>query len=194
MPQIFTKEACIKKFFKSDLVQIYFVKIDLNKVAKVFVCSLLLAVLACSEQVKENNLHSNDERGTKLSENMAKATAFLEKNAKNEGVTVTTSGLQYEVINSGEGKTPGPTDMVVTHYAGSFLDGSEFDSSISRGEPTSFPVNGVIAGWTEALQLMQEGDKWRLFIPPNLAYGERGVGPIPGNTALIFEIELIEVK
>jgi len=189
MPQIFTN-----KFVKSDLVQINFVKTGLYKVAKFLACSLLLAVLACSEEVKENNLNSNDERGTQVSENMAKATAFLEGNAKNEGVTVTTSGLQYEVINSGDGKTPGPTDMVVTHYAGSFLDGSEFDSSISRGEPTTFPVNGVIAGWTEALQLMKEGDKWRLFIPPNLAYGERGVGPIPGNSALVFEIELIEVK
>jgi len=129
-----------------------------------------------------------------MEDNLEKANAFLEENAKKENVTVTESGLQYEVITSGDGKTPGLTDTVVTHYAGSFLDGKEFDSSISRGEPTSFPVNGVIAGWTEALQLMQEGDKWRLFIPPSLAYGERGVGPIPGNTALVFEIELITVK
>ncbi|MFT7687064.1 MAG: FKBP-type peptidyl-prolyl cis-trans isomerase FklB [Candidatus Azotimanducaceae bacterium] len=167
---------------------------DFFNVSKVLAVFMLLSIFACSDAVKENNTNSKDERGMHLSDNMAKAKAFLEENAKKEGVTVTASGLQYEVINSGEGKTPGPTDTVVTHYAGSFLDGSEFDSSISRGEPTTFPVNGVISGWTEALQLMQEGDKWRLFIPPNLAYGERGVGPIPGNTALIFEIELITVK
>ena len=119
---------------------------------------------------------------------------FLSENANKEGVVVTASGLQYEIIESGSGKTPGPTDTVVTHYAGTFLDGSEFDSSIKRGEPLSFPVNGVIAGWTEALMLMQEGDKWRLFVPSDLAYGPSGVGPIPPNSTLIFEVQLIEVK
>jgi len=119
---------------------------------------------------------------------------FLAENANKEGVVVTASGLQYEIIETGSGKTPGATDTVVTHYAGTFLDGSEFDSSIKRGEPLSFPVNGVIAGWTEALMLMQEGDKWRLFVPSDLAYGPSGVGPIPPNSTLIFEVQLIEVK
>ena len=119
---------------------------------------------------------------------------FLAENANKEGVVVTASGLQYEIIETGSGKTPSATDTVVTHYAGTFLDGSEFDSSIKRGEPLSFPVNGVIAGWTEALMLMQEGDKWRLFVPSDLAYGPSGVGPIPPNSTLIFEVQLIEVK
>ena len=119
---------------------------------------------------------------------------FLADNANKEGVVVTASGLQYEIIETGSGKTPGATDTVVTHYAGTFLDGSEFDSSIKRGEPLSFPVNGVIAGWTEALMLMQEGDKWRLFVPSDLAYGPSGVGPIPPNSTLIFEVQLIQVK
>jgi FKBP-type peptidyl-prolyl cis-trans isomerase FklB len=119
---------------------------------------------------------------------------FLAENANKEGVVVTASGLQYEIIETGSGKTPGATDTVVTHYAGTFLDGSEFDSSIKRGEPLSFPVNGVIAGWTEALMLMQEGDKWRLFVPSDLAYGPSGVGPIPPNSTLIFEVQLIQVK
>lgn len=119
---------------------------------------------------------------------------FLSENANKEGVVVTASGLQYEILESGSGKTPGPNDTVVTHYAGTFLDGSEFDSSIKRGEPLTFPVNGVIAGWTEALMLMQEGDKWRLFVPSDLAYGPSGVGPIPPNSTLVFEVQLIEVK
>ncbi|HIG42050.1 MAG TPA: FKBP-type peptidyl-prolyl cis-trans isomerase [Gammaproteobacteria bacterium] len=120
--------------------------------------------------------------------------AFLSENANNPGITVTDSGLQYEIIESGDGKTPTRTDTVVTHYAGRFIDGSEFDSSIKRGQPATFPVSGVIAGWTEALQLMQEGDKWRLFIPSDLGYGEQTMGPIPGNSTLIFDIELIKVK
>lgn len=119
--------------------------------------------------------------------------AFLATNATAAGVTVTASGLQYKVINSGSGATPGPTDTVRTHYHGTFIDGRVFDSSVERGAPLEFPVNGVISGWTEALQLMQEGDKWQLFIPPELAYGQRGVGPIPGNTTLVFEVELIKV-
>ena len=127
-------------------------------------------------------------------EHLAKAQAFLAENAGKDGIQVTPSGLQYEVIESGQCKTPQLSDTVVTHYAGSYLDGTEFDSSYSRGKPLSFPVTGVIAGWTEALQMMQEGDKWRLYIAPDLAYGEQGVGPIPGNSALIFDIELIEVK
>jgi FKBP-type peptidyl-prolyl cis-trans isomerase FklB len=107
---------------------------------------------------------------------------------------VTASGLQYEVIASGSGATPTLSDTVETHYTGRFMDGTEFDSSVTRGQPLTFPVTGVIAGWTEALQLMQEGDKWKLYIPSELAYGERGVGPIPPNATLIFDIELLAVK
>ena len=119
---------------------------------------------------------------------------FLAENANKEGVVVTVSGLQYEIIETGSGKTPSATSTGVTHYAGTFLDGSEFDSSIKRGEPLSFPIDGVIAGWTEALMLMQEGDKWRLFVPSDLAYGPSGIGPIPPHSTLIFEVQLIEVK
>jgi FKBP-type peptidyl-prolyl cis-trans isomerase FklB len=108
--------------------------------------------------------------------------------------TSTSSGLQYQIIESGEGASPGPTDTVSAHYHGTFEDGRVFDSSVERGEPIDLPVNGVIQGWVEALQMMKEGDKWRLRIPPSLGYGARGVGPIPGNTTLIFEIELIKVR
>ena len=109
-------------------------------------------------------------------------------------VTTTDSGLQYEILASGSGATPGPTDTVSAHYHGTFEDGRVFDSSVDRGEPIDLPVNGVIAGWTEALQMMQEGDKWRLTVPPELGYGANGVGPIPGNTTLIFEVELLSVR
>jgi FKBP-type peptidyl-prolyl cis-trans isomerase FklB len=128
-----------------------------------------------------------------MSANEQAGQEFLAKNATAEGVIVTATGLQYKVINSGSGATPGPTDTVRTHYHGTFIDGRVFDSSVDRGAPLEFPVNGVISGWTEALQLMQEGDKWQLFVPPELAYGQRGVGPIPGNTTLVFEVELIKV-
>ena len=127
--------------------------------------------------------------------NMEAGQAFLAENKKKEGVITLDSGLQYKVITSGKGKTPKATDTVSTHYRGTLIDGTEFDSSYSRGKPTSFPVNRVIAGWTEALQLMKEGDKWELYIPSNLAYGERGAGANIGpNSTLIFEIELIEVQ
>lgn len=120
--------------------------------------------------------------------------AYLAYNATREGVTVLKSGLQYEVLKSGEGATPRRRDNVVTHYRGSFIDGKEFDSSYKRNKPAEFPVKGVIPGWTEALLKMKEGDKWRLVIPYKLAYGKKGYGPIPARSTLIFEMELIEVK
>lgn len=120
--------------------------------------------------------------------------AFLADNAKRAEVTVTPSGLQYEVIETGSGAKPTASSTVRTHYRGTLIDGSEFDSSYSRNEPTEFPVNGVIPGWTEALQLMTVGSKWRLYIPYQLAYGERGAGGAIGPyQALIFDIELLDI-
>jgi len=119
---------------------------------------------------------------------------FLAQNKNKEGVKTLPSGLQYQVLQPGQGKSPAKTDKVTTHYHGTLIDGSVFDSSYERGQPATFPVNGVIAGWTEALQLMQEGAKWRLFIPSELAYGTRGAGnDIGPNSALIFDVELISV-
>lgn len=120
---------------------------------------------------------------------------FLEENAKREGVTTLPSGLQYEVLKKGEGESPSATDKVTVHYHGTLIDGTVFDSSVERGEPATFPVNGVIKGWVEALQLMQVGDKWKLFIPSELAYGSRGAGQVigPGAT-LVFEVELLSVN
>ncbi len=121
--------------------------------------------------------------------------AFLEANKAKEGVITLESGLQYQVIKEGNGEKPSLTSTVTTHYHGTTIDGKVFDSSVDRGTPASFPVNGVIAGWTEALQLMSVGSKWKLFVPSDLAYGERGAGPQIGpHTTLIFEVELLEVK
>lgn len=120
---------------------------------------------------------------------------YLAENAKKEGIVVTESGLQYTVLQEGSGKSPKATDTVVCHYEGFLINGTVFDSSIQRGEPAAFPLNGVIAGWTEGLQLMKEGAKYRFFIPYNLAYGEAGAaGAIPPYATLIFDVELIEVK
>ena len=120
---------------------------------------------------------------------------FLAENAKKDGVQVTESGLQYSVIKEGTGKSPKATDTVVCHYEGFLTNGTVFDSSIQRGEPAAFPLNAVIAGWTEGLQLMKEGGQTRFFIPYNLAYGEAGAaGAIPPYAALIFDVELLEVK
>lgn len=125
---------------------------------------------------------------------VALSQTFFDENAKKDGVTVTESGLQYEILTAGEGEKPAATATVRTHYHGTFLDGKVFDSSVDRGQPAEFPVNGVIQGWIEALQLMPVGSKWRLFIPSNLAYGEQGSsGAIPPNSALIFEIELLAI-
>jgi FKBP-type peptidyl-prolyl cis-trans isomerase len=121
-------------------------------------------------------------------------TRFLEANAKREGVQVTASGLQYQVIEEGEGEKPVASSKVTTHYRGTLLNGEEFDSSYKRGEPISFSLGQVIPGWTEGLQLMNKGAKYRLFIPQNLAYGARNAGSIPAYSTLIFDIELIDFK
>lgn len=127
--------------------------------------------------------------------NIKDGEAFLAENGKKEGVKTTASGLQYKVIKEGEGEIPKLIDTVSTHYKGTLLDGTEFDSSYSRNEPVSFPVKGVIPGWTEALQLMKVGSKWQLFIPSKLAYGENGAGgKIGPNATLIFDIELLSIK
>ena len=119
---------------------------------------------------------------------------FLEQNAQQEGVKVTQSGLQYLVLKEGDGKKPGPNDVVTVHYTGRLIDGTVFDSSVERGEPATFAVGQVIPGWVEGLQLMSEGAAWRLFIPSNLAYGPHGTGPIQPNSTLIFDVQLIKVE
>ena len=127
-------------------------------------------------------------------ENIEKGKAFLAENAKKEGIITLPSGLQYEVITEGNGKKPSATDRVKCHYEGTLIDGTLFDSSIKRGQPAVFGVNQVIKGWVEALQLMSEGSKWRLFIPSELGYGAQQAGEmIPPHSTLIFEVELIEV-
>jgi len=127
--------------------------------------------------------------------NLAEAKSFLAENGKKKGVKTLPSGLQYKVLSEGSGKTPKKSDSVTVHYRGTFINGTEFDSSIARGQPTTFQVDGVIPGWTEALQLMKEGAKWQLFIPPELAYGEMGMPPrIPPQSILLFDVELISVK
>ncbi len=128
--------------------------------------------------------------------NKADGEVFLAKNKAKDGVKTLQSGLQYKVLSEGKGKTPKATDTVTVHYRGTLIDGTEFDSSIKRGEPATFQVMGVIKGWTEALQLMKEGSKWQLFIPSTLAYGEAGApgGAIGPNAVLIFEVELLNVK
>ena len=120
--------------------------------------------------------------------------AFLAKNKGEKGVKTTASGLQYKVITAGKGKQPTAEDTVTVNYRGTLIDGTEFDSSYKRNQPATFPIKGVIAGWTEALPLMKEGSKWMLYIPANLAYGERGAGNVIGpNSTLIFEVELLSI-
>ena len=146
---------------------------------------------AFSRQMREKL----QQRMKEMAENNKKAAdEFLAENGKKEGVVTLPSGLQYKVITEGDGATPKRTDTVNTHYRGTLLDGTEFDSSHKRGKPATFPVGGVIKGWTEALLLMKAGSKWQLFVPPDLAYGERGSRNIEPNSALIFEIELLSIK
>ena len=144
---------------------------------------------------KELMAKQQEQLKVQAEKNKKEGEAFLAENKKKEGVVTLPSGLQYKVIKEGTGKKPKRDDTVSTHYRGSLIDGKEFDSSYTRGQPATFPVSGVIAGWTEALQLMGEGAKWQLFIPSNLAYGERGAGGLIGpNATLIFDIELLSVQ
>ena len=134
----------------------------------------------------------NKAKMDKLKANLEEGLTFLEENKKRLEVTALQSGLQYEVIKMGEGPKPGVMNTVTCHYHGMLIDGRVFDSSVQRGQPASFPLNRVISGWTEALQLMPIGSKWKLFLPPNLAYGEQQAGPLIGpNSTLIFEVELL---
>ncbi len=130
----------------------------------------------------------------KGADNMEEGLKFLKENRSQEGVIELPSGLQYKVLKEGDGEIPTTTDQVKCHYHGTLINGTVFDSSVERGEPATFPVNGVIKGWVEALQLMSTGSKWRLFIPSDLAYGQQGAGGAIGpNTALIFDVELLEI-
>lgn len=144
-------------------------------------------------KAKESKL--NAERAAKGKVAREAGEQYLKTNAKNEGVVTLPSGLQYKVLNEGNGNKPKATDTVVCHYEGFLIDGTVFDSSYQRGEPATFPLNQVITGWTEGLQLMQEGAKYRFFIPYRLGYGENGAGTlIPPYSTLIFDVELIKVK
>lgn len=148
--------------------------------------------LLTEDQIKETYAAYQQERAEKTKK---EGESFLAANKKKDGVITLASGLQYKIIKTGSGKTPKAIDSVTVNYRGTLIDGTEFDSSIKRGQPATFQVNGVIPGWTEALQLMREGSKWQLFIPSNLAYGERGAGGTIGpNAVLIFEVELISIN
>ena len=133
-----------------------------------------------------------EQQGVEDNERLGKE--FLENNAKQEGVKVTASGLQYQIVKEGTGMKPGPNDKVTVHYTGRLIDGTVFDSSVERGEPATFAVGQVIPGWVEGLQLMSEGAAWRLFIPSELAYGKHGAGPIRPGSTLIFDVQLIKVE
>ena len=149
-------------------------------------------MMTMATRIKAEQMEKMKQQGA---ENVKAGEAFLAENAGKEGVKTTDSGLQYKVITAGAGKSPQKSDKVTVHYRGTLIDGTEFDSSYSRNEPATFGVGQVIPGWTEALQLMKEGDKWEIVIPSKLGYGERGAGAkIPPNSTLIFEVELISVN
>lgn len=153
---------------------------------------LLIKVEESQEIIQSYFMEQQSKVGDK---NLAEGKKFLDENKKKPGVKVTASGLQYEVIKEGSGNSPKETDEVTVHYHGTLISGEVFDSSVERGQPATFPVNGVIKGWVEALQLMKAGAKYKLFIPAELAYGPNGAGPKIGpNTALIFEVELLSIK
>ncbi len=136
-----------------------------------------------------------EERRAQGEKNLADGQKFLAENKAKEGVVTLPSGLQYKILKAGKGKRPGPNDSVVINYRASLIDGTEFDNTYKQGGPATFPVTGVLKGWTEALRLMPEGSTWELFIPPSLAYGERGAGQaIPPNAALIYELQLVSIK
>jgi FKBP-type peptidyl-prolyl cis-trans isomerase len=152
---------------------------------------IMASMQAFQMKAQEKMMAKQKEAGEKA---IKEGTAYLEANKAKEGVVVLPSGLQYKIIKQGDGVKPKLSDTVKTHYRGTFTDGTEFDSSYKRGEPAQFPVGGVIAGWTEALQLMPVGSKWQLVIPSDIAYGPQGRPGIPPNSVLVFDIELLEVS
>ncbi|MCA1930138.1 MAG: FKBP-type peptidyl-prolyl cis-trans isomerase [Pararheinheimera sp.] len=153
--------------------------------------ALIILVLACVAYYFYNN--ANNQKAAAL--NLEKGSAFLAENSKKDGVKSTASGLQYEVLQSGSGDShPSASSTVRVHYHGTLIDGTVFDSSVERGETISFPLNRVIPGWTEGVQLMKVGDKFRFYIPSNLGYGNRSAGKIPAGSTLIFDVELFEIQ
>jgi FKBP-type peptidyl-prolyl cis-trans isomerase len=144
--------------------------------------------------IAERRVEAEAERNVQVAQNAVEGDKFLLENRTKEGVILTDSGLQYKVLEMGEGPKPGATDTVKVHYRGTLLNGEEFDSSYARGEPISFVLNKVIAGWTEGVQLMPVGSKFMFYIPPDLAYGPAGGGPIGPNATLIFQVELLDIE
>jgi FKBP-type peptidyl-prolyl cis-trans isomerase len=176
-------------------------KTIIHQIMKSFYSVALVAVLFAGCSAKENQPAATPSATPTPSAPSAAAAypntpggAFLTANAKKDRVITTASGLQYKILSSGTGATPKATDTVKVDYQGTLIDGTIFDSSIQRGTPATFPVNGVISGWVEALQLMKVGDKWQVFVPANLAYGEQSPSPqIPPNSVLIFEVDLLDI-
>ena len=171
----------------------------MKKFLSIAMAALLLAGMASCNNTSDTSSETTEEAtpdyGQQIKDNKTLGREFLEENAKNDSVVQTTSGLQYMVLQEGKGAKPGPTDNVTVHYTGRLLDGTVFDSSVERGKPATFPLDKVIAGWTEGLQLMSEGSKYRFFIPSELAYGSKGSGDkILPNATLIFDVELIKVE
>ena len=169
----------------------------MKKILSLAMAALLLAGMASCNNSANNETTTEEatpDYGQQIKDNKTIGREFMEQNAKNDSVVQTQSGLQYMVLKEGTGAKPGPTDEVTVHYTGKLLDGTVFDSSVERGEPATFPLDKVIAGWTEGLQLMSEGSKYRLFIPSELAYGSKGTQNILPNSTLIFDVELIKVE
>ena len=169
----------------------------MKKILSIVMAAMLMAGMAsCNNPTSsESNEEATVDFGQQIKDNKTMGREFMEENAKNDSVVQTKSGLQYMVLKEGTGVKPGPTDKVTVHDTGKLIDGTVFDSSVENGEPVTFPLDGVIPGWTEGLQLMSEGSKYRLFIPSELAYGSKGAGDkILPNSTLIFDVELIKVE
>ncbi len=190
--QMGTQIATIKDFINEDAILMGFKDSFAGKEPQISQEDMKLAMQAFQQKMAEQK---QAEQKVAATSNKADGDKFLSENKSKEGIKTTESGLQYKVLVEGKGATPAATDTVVTHYVGTSINGNEFDSSYKRNSPATFPVNGVIKGWTEALQLMKVGARWQLFIPSELAYGARGAGANIGpNEVLIFEIELLEIK
>lgn len=182
----------VAEYYKTQGVE----KVNAEYVKKAFNDVYNKKTLIISEEEANMNIQKKIQEfmSKKISADKEAGTKFLEANKKRPGVITLQSGLQYEIITKGNGPIPKATDTVKANYMGSLIDGKEFDNSYKRGEPITIPVTGVIRGWVEALQMMPVGSKWKLFIPSDLGYGDRGAGgAIPGGAALIFEIELMEI-